>query len=88
MNTILDPDEIYARAVEAGLTISELSQRARVAPSTFVRWKAGQSSITVNNYKRIIAVLHEVEAQQAKMVRRRKVQTAARAARLADEASV
>jgi predicted transcriptional regulator len=86
MQTILDPEEIYARAAEAGLTIAELSDRAGVAPSTFVRWKAGQSSITVNNYKRIVSVLHEVEAQQAKMVRRRKRQTAARTVRTADQA--
>jgi lambda repressor-like predicted transcriptional regulator len=77
MSAILDPREIYARAAEAGLTIAELSQRAGFASSTFVRWKARQSSITVRNYERVMAVLHEAEAQHAKMVRRRKIQTSA-----------
>jgi transcriptional regulator with XRE-family HTH domain len=66
MDDPIDPMALHERATAAGLTISEMCDRAGVAVSTFHRWKRGANRITVDNYKRLRAVV--ADAEQSKKV--------------------
>jgi predicted transcriptional regulator len=66
---MLSADEIYARACSVGLTIEDLAYGAGVAPSTFVRWKAGKTSPTLDVYTRVVAALLTAEQRQFEMLR-------------------
>jgi transcriptional regulator with XRE-family HTH domain len=50
---VMSPHEIEAKAKAAGLSIAEVCRRARVAQSTFTRWKAGETSPTLRVYERL-----------------------------------
>jgi predicted transcriptional regulator len=76
MSDFESADEIYRRAAAAGLTIGELSQRAGVAASTFVRWKGGRSSPSLRTYERIFKVVRDAEQREA-IIARRKLRAAA-----------
>jgi transcriptional regulator with XRE-family HTH domain len=51
----LTPQEIEAAAVAAGISMAEVCRRARVAPSTFSRWKAAKTEPTLGVYRRLRA---------------------------------
>lgn len=53
MSHLLSPQEIEARAKEAGLSMATLCERAGIALSTFYRWKAGTTSPSVAIYQRL-----------------------------------
>jgi transcriptional regulator with XRE-family HTH domain len=55
MSALLTPAEIEARAKEAGLSLAELCERAGIALSTFYRWRSGDTSPSVNVYRRLEA---------------------------------
>ncbi len=60
--------QIEARATQAGLSVTELCQKAGVARSTFTRWKAGTTSPTQRILKRLAQQLPE-EAPQKRQKR-------------------
>jgi predicted transcriptional regulator len=63
MHDLLSPQEIEARAAEAGRTMTEVCRTAGVAPSTFTRWKAGQTEPTLGVYRKLVsAVAPKAEA--------------------------
>lgn len=49
----MTPDEILQRARDAGLSMAEVCRRAQIAPSTWTRWKSGQTRPTLEVYKRL-----------------------------------
>jgi predicted transcriptional regulator len=53
MAHVVSPDEIEAKAKAAGLSIAEVCRRARVAQSTFSRWKVGKTKPTLGVYQRL-----------------------------------
>lgn len=62
MHQLLTPQEIESRAAEAGRTMTEVCRTAGVAPSTFTRWKAGQTEPTLGIYRRLVAAVTPAEA--------------------------
>ncbi len=61
MDDPIDAKVLYERAQAAGLTISEMCERAGIAESTFFRWKRGANAINVEIYKRLRAVVADAE---------------------------
>jgi len=57
MHELLTPKEIEEHAAAAGRTMAEVCRSAGVAPSTFTRWKAGQTEPTLGVYRRLVAAL-------------------------------
>jgi transcriptional regulator with XRE-family HTH domain len=55
MSALLTPDEIEARAKDAGLSLVELCDRAGIALSTFYRWRAGVTEPRLDVYRRLEA---------------------------------
>ncbi len=53
MSQLLTPAEIEARAKDAGMSIVEVCRKAGIAPSTFYRWKAGETEPTLGVYQRL-----------------------------------
>jgi hypothetical protein len=53
MSHLLSPQEIEAKAKEAGLSMAMLCDRAGINLSTFYRWKAGTTSPSVAVYQRL-----------------------------------
>jgi len=51
---LLTPSEIEARAKSAGLSLGELCRRADIAMSTFYRWRSGETSPTLDVYRRLV----------------------------------
>lgn len=49
--------DFEAAARDAGLSIAELCRRANVPQSSFHRWKAGGSGITLGTYSDLVDVL-------------------------------
>jgi len=62
MHDLLTPQEIEARASDAGLTMAEVCRRAKVAPSTFTRWKRGATEPTLAVYRRLLDAASPAEA--------------------------
>ena len=60
----MSPEAIERQAAEAGLTLKELCARARIAQSTFYRWRSGDTEPQVRIYRRIKEVLREARAVQ------------------------
>jgi hypothetical protein len=59
---IRTPAEIEQLAAKAGKSMLQVCREAQIAPSTWTRWKAGQTSPTLNNYLRIAAAVEELTA--------------------------
>lgn len=59
------PDEIKKRCKAIRLTFKELCRRTGIAPSTLTRWRAGQTSMTVHNFGRLLATLTAAESVAA-----------------------
>lgn len=67
MSDLPTPDSIRADAADAGLSVSEMCVRARVAPSAYFRWRAGLSSPTLRTVKAWQAVIRDAAgASQSK----------------------
>lgn len=61
----LTPEQIELRVNKNGMTMTEALRRAKVAYSTWGRWKSGQTKPSLAKYYRIIRVLDEVEKGEA-----------------------
>ena len=53
MSKLLAPTDIERIADAAGTTIAKICRDARVARSTFTRWKAGQTVPRLTGYQRL-----------------------------------
>ena len=53
MSKLLAPTDIERIADAAGTTIAQICRDARVARSTFSRWKAGQTAPRLTSYQRL-----------------------------------
>jgi predicted transcriptional regulator len=62
MHQLLTPQEIESRAAQAGRTMTEVCRKAGVAPSTFTRWKAGQTEPTLGIYRRLVDAVSTPQA--------------------------
>jgi predicted transcriptional regulator len=60
MNKILTPQEIETQAAKLGWSVVELCSRADIAPSTFYRWRSGDTKPTLEVYQRLIDALATV----------------------------
>jgi transcriptional regulator with XRE-family HTH domain len=56
MADLLTPEEIEFRARAKGMNLAQLCEAAEIAPSTFTRWKAGQTMPTMAVYLRLAEV--------------------------------
>lgn len=56
-------EQLVDRAGKAGLSVSELARRADIAPSTFNRWRSGETSPTLEVFARVEGVVASVEAE-------------------------
>ena len=61
MSTLLSPDDFLAAAADAGTSMSEVCRAAGIAPSTFSRWKAGQTSPSIENYQALLTALRNAK---------------------------
>jgi transcriptional regulator with XRE-family HTH domain len=59
---IRTPAEIEQLAAKAGKSMLQVCREAEIAPSTWARWKAGETSPTLNNYMRIAKAVEPAEA--------------------------
>lgn len=66
MAKTLSPLEVEALAKANGLTLALLCARARVANSTFTRWKQDKTSPSVDVYDRLVAVASGEDAPEAR----------------------
>lgn len=53
MSILLTPANIEAKAAAAGRTMAEVCRQAGIAPSTFTRWKRGETEPTLGVYRRL-----------------------------------
>lgn len=51
------PADIERLAGKAGKSIAQVCREARVAQSTFSRWKGGKTEPTLDVYRRLVAVV-------------------------------
>jgi transcriptional regulator with XRE-family HTH domain len=57
MSELLSPSEVEHLARARGLTIRALCREVGIAPSTFTRWKSGETEPTLGVYRRIVAAV-------------------------------
>jgi len=57
-------EALVERARKVGLPVSELARRADIAPSTFNRWRAGDTSPTLDVFARVERVVTEAEEKE------------------------
>jgi transcriptional regulator with XRE-family HTH domain len=69
MSDLLAPEQLHGRARAAGLTLDELARRAKLATSTIVRWKRGETSISLNNYRKLLGVIRAEEQRRERLSR-------------------
>lgn len=62
MDELLSPSDVERLAAEAGLSVKDICVRARIAHTTFYRWKAGKTRPTLDVYERIRDVLRQAAA--------------------------
>ena len=67
MADLLTPKDFEHLAVEAGLSMSQISRRAKVAHSIFVRWKGG-STLTVRSYQKLLDAVQAAVAEKKERV--------------------
>jgi transcriptional regulator with XRE-family HTH domain len=53
MCILLAPDEIEAKAAAVGKSMADVCREAGIAPSTFSRWRRGETEPTLGVYRRI-----------------------------------
>lgn len=56
---------LVERALKVGLPVSELARRADIAPSTFNRWRSGETSPTLDVFARVERVVADAENERA-----------------------
>lgn len=61
---ILTAEEFEAKAKAAGLSIAEVCRRAKVAQSTFHRWKTGYAGMNLGSYAKLIQAVQDTESVQ------------------------
>lgn len=61
---VLTADEFEALAKAAGLSMAEVCRRAKVAQSTFHRWKAGEAGMTLGSYAKLLDAVQAAETTQ------------------------
>jgi transcriptional regulator with XRE-family HTH domain len=54
MSAILTPTDVEALAAKAGKTMMQVCKEANIAPSTFSRWKRGETSPSLKVYEKIM----------------------------------
>jgi len=54
MNMLLSATDVEQLARNRGLTTRELCRMVGIAPSTFTRWKSGETEPTLGVYRRIV----------------------------------
>lgn len=57
----MTPEEIERCAAERDMSIAALCRRAGIWPSTFFRWRAGQTGMSMEIYERLEAALAAVQ---------------------------
>jgi transcriptional regulator with XRE-family HTH domain len=53
MSILLTPDQIEAKAAACGKSMAEVCREAAIAPSTFSRWRRGETEPTLGVYRRL-----------------------------------
>jgi len=64
MLQLMTAEEIEGLAAKAGLSMAEVCRRAKIAPTTFTRWKAGKTEPTLGVYRRLCAAVERPAALQ------------------------
>ena len=64
MSKLLTPTQIERRARKNGMTIAGMCKAAKIAPSTFNRWKGGDTSIKLSIYQKLLDVTARNAAPQ------------------------
>jgi transcriptional regulator with XRE-family HTH domain len=65
MDSVLSPQGMEQRARDAGLSMVEVCNRAKIAHSTWSRWKRGRTTPLLAVYQRLIAVIIAAELRNA-----------------------
>jgi hypothetical protein len=53
MSILLTPEQIEAKAAACGKSMAEVCREAAIAPSTFSRWRRGETEPTLGVYRRL-----------------------------------
>lgn len=53
MADLLTPQDLEELAKANGKTMAQVCREAKIAPSTFTRWKAGETEPTLGIYRRL-----------------------------------
>ena len=61
----MTPEQIERCAAERDMSIAALCRRAGIWPSTFFRWRAGRTGMSLQTYLRLEAALAGVEIVRA-----------------------
>ena len=69
MSDPLSPEQLHNRARATGLSLDELARRADMATSTIVRWKRGETSISLSNYSKLLGVVRAEEQRRERLSR-------------------
>lgn len=64
MSKLLTPQQIERRAKAKGLTLIAMCKAAGIAPSTFNRWRSGDTSPSLVVYERLVNVTDRNAAVQ------------------------
>lgn len=59
---VLTADDFEARARDAGMSMAEVCRRAKVAQSTFHRWKTGEAGMTLGSYAKLLEAIQSTES--------------------------
>jgi predicted transcriptional regulator len=51
------------RAFQLGISLPELCRRAGISPQVFSRWKAGETSPTLDKLEKVASVIAELQDQ-------------------------
>jgi len=65
MDVLLRPEDIEKRAKDAGISMRRVYRRAKVASSTWTRWKAKNLIPRMDSYERLVRALIEIEAEMS-----------------------
>ena len=62
MNDLMKPIDVEAEAAKRGKSMAQVCREAGIAPSTYSRWKAGDTEPTLSVYRRIVAAVTQATA--------------------------
>jgi transcriptional regulator with XRE-family HTH domain len=63
MHDLLSPDQVEALAAERGRSMVEVCRDAGIAFSTFSRWRAGETSPSIEVYRRLCTAAATVKSE-------------------------